>query len=35
MAKTPPAAAAPPAQQAKPRTVSYRSSASRQHSYIF
>lgn len=33
--KTPPAAAAPPVQEAKPRTVSYRASASHQHSYIF
>lgn len=33
--RTPPSAAAPAVQEAKPRTVSYRSSASRQHSYIF
>lgn len=32
--KTPPAAAAP-VQEAKPRTVSYRASASHHHSYIF
>ncbi len=33
--KTPPAAAAPPVQEAKPRTASYRACASHQHSYIF
>lgn len=33
--RTPPSAAAPAAQEAKPRTVSYRASASHQHSYIF
>lgn len=33
--RTPPSAAVPAAQEAKPRTVSYRASASHQHSYIF
>lgn len=33
--RTPPSAAAPAAQEAKPRTVSYRASANHQHSYIF
>lgn len=33
--RTPPSAAAPAVQEAKPRTASYRASASHQHSYIF
>lgn len=33
--KTPPAAAAPPVQEEKPRTVSYRASASHQQSFVF
>lgn len=33
--RTPPSAAAPPAQEAKPRTVSYRASTQSQQIYIF
>ncbi len=33
--KTSPAAAAPPAQEAKPRTVSYRASSSHQPPFVF
>lgn len=33
--RTPPSAAAPAVQEAKPRTVSYRSSSSHQPSFVF
>lgn len=33
--RTPPSAAAPAAQEAKPRTASYRSSSSHQPSFVF
>ncbi len=33
--KTPPAAAAPSVQEAKPRTASYRASASHQPTFVF
>lgn len=33
--RTPPSAAAPAAQEAKPRTVSYRASSSHQPSFVF